>query len=65
MAVKRDQDSVRTGRRRFSNESKLGFIEKLGRTRDKMHRAWCKSMQLQTALWARTYMDETQGSCEW
>jgi DNA-binding HxlR family transcriptional regulator len=29
MAVKRDQDSVRTGRRRFSNESKLGFIENL------------------------------------
>ena len=32
---------------------------------DKMHRAWCKSMQLQTALWARTYMDETKASSEW
>jgi Protoglobin len=30
---------------------------------DKMHRAWCKSLQLQAALWARPYTD--LASSEW
>jgi hypothetical protein len=32
---------------------------------DKIHRAWCKSMQLQLALWARTYRDTGQARNEW
>ena len=32
---------------------------------DKMHRAWCKSMQLQLALWAGPYTDTTQAPNEW
>lgn len=32
---------------------------------DKMHRAWCKSMQLQIALWARPYADSRQSLNEW
>jgi hypothetical protein len=30
-----------------------------------MHRAWCRSLQLQVALWARAYMDLAKTSCEW
>jgi hypothetical protein len=32
---------------------------------DKMHRAWCKSMQLQLALWAGAYADTGQAQSEW
>ena len=32
---------------------------------DKMHRAWCKSMQIQLALWARPYTDARQAPNEW
>jgi Protoglobin len=32
---------------------------------DKMHRAWCKSLQLQSALWARPYTDTGQAPNEW
>jgi hypothetical protein len=32
---------------------------------EKMHLAWCKSMQLQTALWARPYTDAKQAPNEW
>lgn len=32
---------------------------------DKMHRAWCKSLQLQSALWIRTYMQTNQNRNEW
>jgi len=32
---------------------------------DKMHRAWSKSLQLQTALWSKVYVDMSQGSGEW
>lgn len=32
---------------------------------DKMHRAWCKSMQLQIALWAKPYTDVAQAPNEW
>ena len=30
-----------------------------------MHRAWCKSMQLQISLWARPYADTKQAPNEW
>jgi hypothetical protein len=32
---------------------------------DKMHRAWCKSMQLQLALWTKPYTDAEQAPNEW
>jgi hypothetical protein len=32
---------------------------------DKMHRAWCKSMQLQIALWGQPYTDPKLGLSEW
>ena len=32
---------------------------------DKMHRAWCKSMQLQLALWSRPYTEAEQAPNEW
>jgi hypothetical protein len=32
---------------------------------DRMHRAWCKSIQLQLALWALPYTDAQQASNEW
>jgi len=32
---------------------------------DKMHRAWCKSLQVQLALWARPYTDAGQAPNEW
>ncbi|QNI33858.1 protogloblin ApPgb [Alloacidobacterium dinghuense] len=32
---------------------------------DKMHRAWCKSLQLQLALWARPYATSGQTPNEW
>jgi len=32
---------------------------------DKMHQAWCKSLQLQLALWTRPYADAKQRLNEW
>lgn len=32
---------------------------------DRMHRAWCKSLQLQLAIWARLYMDPGLAPHEW
>ena len=32
---------------------------------EKMHQAWCKSLQLQIALWARPYMDGAEEHNEW
>lgn len=32
---------------------------------DKMHHAWCKSLQLQLALWTKPYADAKQGLNEW
>jgi len=32
---------------------------------DGMHRAWCKSLQLQVALWAKPYTDAGQARNEW
>jgi Protoglobin len=32
---------------------------------DRMHRAWCKSLQLQTALWAEPYVNSNARLNEW
>jgi hypothetical protein len=32
---------------------------------DRMHQAWCKSLQLQIALWAKPYSDIARTSSEW
>jgi hypothetical protein len=32
---------------------------------EKMHQAWCKSLQLQVALWAKPYSDIARTSSEW
>ncbi len=32
---------------------------------DKMHAAWCKSMQLQLALWIKAYADANLTRGEW
>jgi len=32
---------------------------------DKMHQAWCRSLQLQVALWAKPYSDVAGSSSEW
>jgi hypothetical protein len=32
---------------------------------DAMHRAWCKSLQLQVAIWSRPYTDAAQAPNEW
>jgi Protoglobin len=32
---------------------------------ESMHRAWCKSLQLQLALWAKPYMDAGRTPSEW
>jgi hypothetical protein len=32
---------------------------------DTMHRAWCRSVQMQIALWARLYMDLAKTKSEW
>jgi hypothetical protein len=32
---------------------------------DGMHAAWCRSMQLQLALWAKTYADPALAGNEW
>jgi hypothetical protein len=32
---------------------------------DKMHAAWCKSLQLQMALWTRPYIDASRAVSEW
>jgi hypothetical protein len=32
---------------------------------EKMHRAWCKSIQMQLAIWMRTYESSTKAPDEW
>jgi hypothetical protein len=49
------------------NETVKQFLAAKGHSRpdiDKMHAAWCKSIQLQIALWTRAYMDP-QFVSEW
>jgi hypothetical protein len=50
------------------NETIKPYLANKGNTAEtveKMHRAWCKSMQLQLALWAKPYSDCTQAANEW
>src|SRR5271154_6985875 len=45
------------------NETIKPYLAARGNSADdveKMHAAWCKSMQLQIALWTRPYMDDRQ-----
>jgi hypothetical protein len=32
---------------------------------ERMHLAWCRSIQLQLALWAKPYMEDDQSQAEW
>src|SRR3984957_20882356 len=50
------------------NETIQPFLAAKGDSEEivmKMHQAWCKSMQLQMALWAKPYMDEAHAANEW
>jgi len=50
------------------NETIKSYLAAKGKSAeevDKMHRAWCKSLQLQVALWARPYTDANQALNEW
>jgi hypothetical protein len=50
------------------NETIKPFLAAKGdsaETVSKMHDAWCKSMQLQMALWAKPYMDGAHAANEW
>jgi Protoglobin len=44
------------------------YLASKGNTADEiegMHRAWCRSLQMQIALWARPYMELAKTSSEW
>jgi hypothetical protein len=50
------------------NETMKPYLAANGHSADevnKMHQAWCKSMQLQIALWAGPYADANQAPNEW
>jgi hypothetical protein len=50
------------------NETIKPYLAANGHSADdvnKMHQAWCRSMQLQVALWARPYADAKQAANEW
>jgi hypothetical protein len=50
------------------NETMKPYLAANGNSADeieKMHRAWCKSIQLQIALWARPYADSRVAPNEW
>jgi hypothetical protein len=50
------------------NETIKPFLAAKGNSEEevsKMHQAWCKSMQLQMALWAEPYTDKNQALNEW
>lgn len=50
------------------NETIKPFLASKGHSRDqvdRMHGAWCKSLQLQIALWARPYTDTKLAPNEW
>jgi hypothetical protein len=50
------------------NETIKPYLAAKGNTAeevDKMHWAWCKSIQLQLALWARPYTNTAQAPNEW
>ena len=50
------------------NETIKPFLAAKGNSEaevEKMHQAWCKSMQLQMALWAKPYADKSRALNEW
>jgi hypothetical protein len=50
------------------NDTIRPYLASKGNTADEvagMHRAWCRSLQMQIALWARPYMDLAKTSGEW
>jgi hypothetical protein len=50
------------------NETIKPFLAAKGHSPEdvqKMHQAWCKSMQLQMALWAKPYADPDRALNEW
>ena len=50
------------------NDTIRPYLAAKGNTTDEvegMHRAWCRSLQMQMALWAKPYMDAAKTSHEW
>jgi hypothetical protein len=50
------------------NDTMKPYLASKGNTVDEvegMHRAWCRSLQMQMALWARPYMDAAKTSNQW
>jgi Protoglobin len=50
------------------NETIKPYLASRGNTADEvegMHRAWCKSLQMQIALWSRPWLDAARSSNEW
>lgn len=50
------------------NDTIKPYLASKGNSADEvegMHRAWCRSLQLQIALWARPYFDLAKASSEW
>ena len=50
------------------NETIKPYLAAKGNSTDeieKMHRAWCKSIQIQLALWAAPYTDSSRAPNEW
>jgi hypothetical protein len=50
------------------NDTIKPYLANKGNTADEvegMHRAWCRSLQMQIALWAQPYMDLAKTSSEW
>lgn len=50
------------------NDTIKPYLAAKGNTTDEldgMHRAWCRSLQMQIALWSRAYFDAAKTSSEW
>ena len=50
------------------NETIRPYLATKGNTEEEvegMHRAWCKSLQMQIALWSKSYLDVAKTSNEW
>jgi hypothetical protein len=50
------------------NDTIKPYLTSKGNTAEEvegMHRAWCRSIQLQLAIWARAYLDLARESSEW
>jgi hypothetical protein len=50
------------------NDTIKPYLAAKGNTEEEvegMHRAWCKSLQMQIALWSRPYLDVAKTSNEW